>query len=178
MTCGLPLEKPVQHPVWSRQRRTYPSLLCCRSNGRLSEGSPDAKKKFNCSGTYSMRSGFPCFYSEFPSRNLHMQDMSRLCCLSGAISLCQYMLHVPVKSDILFTCNGTRHFFSSCTKPVFQAPQEAAGAAVTERHEQMAGEAVGQQVKCKGNRIGKNHSNHTFKIDSNIEVAVIYKLEG
>ena len=68
MTCGLPLEKPVQHPVWSRQGRTYPSLLCCRSNGRLSEGSPDAKKKFNCSGTYSMRSGFPCFYSEFPSR--------------------------------------------------------------------------------------------------------------
>lgn len=37
---------------------------------------------------------------------------------------------------------------------------------------------MGQQVKCKGNRIGKSHSTLTFKIDSNIEVAVIYKLEG
>lgn len=42
---------------------------------------------------------------------------------------------------------------------------------------QMPGEAVGHWVKCKGNRKGKNHSSFIFKIDSNREVVVIYKLE-
>lgn len=42
---------------------------------------------------------------------------------------------------------------------------------------QMSGEAVGHWVKCEGNRKGKNHSSFIFKIDSNREVAVIYKLE-
>lgn len=32
-------------------------------------------------------------------------------------------------------------------------------------------------MKCKGKGGGKNGSTSTFKIDSNIEVAVIYKLE-
>lgn len=42
---------------------------------------------------------------------------------------------------------------------------------------QMSGEAVGHWVKCEGNRKGKNHSSFIFKIDSNREVVVIYKLE-
>lgn len=42
---------------------------------------------------------------------------------------------------------------------------------------QMPGEAVGHWVKCEGNRKGKNHSSFIFKIDSNREVEVIYKLE-
>lgn len=42
---------------------------------------------------------------------------------------------------------------------------------------QMSGEAGGHWVKCEGNRKGKNHSSFIFKIDSNREVLVIYKLE-
>lgn len=51
------------------------------------------------------------------------------------------------------------------------------GAVATGNPKQMLREVVGLWVKGKGNRRGKNHSTFTFKIDSNIEVAVIYKLE-
>lgn len=56
-------------------------------------------------------------------------------------------------------------------------PKGPAGATATGNHKQMLGNVVGQWVKCKGNKIGKNHSTFTFKIDSNIEVGMIYKLE-
>lgn len=57
------------------------------------------------------------------------------------------------------------------------SPRGLAGATATGNHKQMLGNVVGQWVKCKGNKIGKNHSTFTFKIDSNIEVGIIYKLE-
>lgn len=36
---------------------------------------------------------------------------------------------------------------------------------------------MGHWQKCEGNGKGKNHGTFTFKMDSNIEEAVIYKLE-
>lgn len=62
-------------------------------------------------------------------------------------------------------------------KPFSRLPTGPVGTVTTGNPKEMLGEVIGQWVKCKGNRRGKNHSTFTFKIDSNIEVSVIYKLE-
>jgi len=62
-------------------------------------------------------------------------------------------------------------------KPFSRLPKGPVGAVATGNPKQMLGEVVGQWAKCKGDRRGKNHSTSTFKFESNIEVAVIYKLE-
>lgn len=56
-------------------------------------------------------------------------------------------------------------------------PTGPVGAVAAGNPRQMLGEAVGQWLKCKGNGKAKSHGTFTFEMDSNIEEAVIYKLE-